>query len=90
MSETPGVPSRAIAPNKILRYTVIVIVIFGLLVSFANLRRLKEHFLGIDPLFLALTLACSCGVYLLEGLFLKMTLLLFGLSFIIILYILPM
>lgn len=78
MSEPPGVARGAIAPNKVLRYTVVVIVIFGLLVSFANLRRLKEHFLGIDLLFLALTLACSCGVYLLEGLFLKMTLMLFG------------
>jgi uncharacterized protein (TIRG00374 family) len=78
MSEPPESQSRAIAANKALRYTVIVIVIFGLLVSFANLRRLKEHFLGMDPVYLVLALACSCGVYLLEGMFLKMTLMLFG------------
>jgi uncharacterized protein (TIRG00374 family) len=77
MSEPPKNPSRARVANRALRYSVIVIVIFGLLASFANLRRLKERFLGMDPVYLVLAIACSCGVYLLEGVFLKMTLMLF-------------
>jgi uncharacterized protein (TIRG00374 family) len=65
-------------PARILRYAVIVTVIFALLVSFTNLRKLKDHFLNPDPLFMAFALLCACGLYLLEGVFLKTTLKLFG------------
>ena len=63
--------------RKALKYAIIFIIILGILFTFANLRKLKQHFLNLDTTFLLLAIACTLIVYILEGFFTKLSLLVF-------------
>ncbi|UCB47034.1 MAG: flippase-like domain-containing protein [Spirochaetota bacterium] len=63
--------------RKALKYATIFIIILGILFTFANLRKLKQHFLNLDLAFLLLAIACTLIVYILEGFFTKLSLVIF-------------
>ena len=63
--------------QKTLGYVIIFIIILGVLFAFANLRKFKDHFVSMNILFFLVSVGCTFMVYLFEGIFTKLSLMVF-------------
>jgi len=60
--------------KRIFKYAILFIIIFGVLLTFTNLKHLKQHFFEINLCYFILTLSSAFVVYLIEGIFLLFSL----------------
>ena len=63
--------------RRFLKYAILFIIIFGLLLTFTNLKRLKQHFIELNLICIIAAVICSFIIYGIEGLFLRISLQLF-------------
>jgi len=63
--------------KRALRYVTAFIIVLGILFAFTNLKKFKTHFLSMDLTFFLVSVGCTFTVYLLEGIFTKLSLLVF-------------
>jgi uncharacterized protein (TIRG00374 family) len=64
--------------SPVFRYAVIVIIIFGLLITLSNYKELKRHLLSVPPADFLTAVCLSFSVYIIEGLFLFVALRFYG------------
>jgi uncharacterized protein (TIRG00374 family) len=64
--------------RRFLKYVVLFTIIYGLLLTFTNLRHLKQLFIEMDFSFFYIAIICSLAVYGIEGIFLRTSLNLFN------------
>jgi len=74
----PVKKEKSILLKKVLRYAIFFLIIVGLLMAASNIRKLGEIILSIRSPYLAAALICAFAVYLLEGVFLYLSLVCFG------------
>lgn len=60
--------------RRFLKYIILFVIIFGLLLTFSNLKKLKHHLFELDFVFFSAAVTCSLIIYGLEGIFLFTTL----------------
>ncbi|HUT65940.1 MAG TPA: flippase-like domain-containing protein [Spirochaetota bacterium] len=63
--------------KRTLQYLTAFIIVLGILFAFTNLKKFKNHFVSIDLTFFLVAVGCTFTVYLLEGIFTKLSLLVF-------------
>ena len=63
--------------KKYLKYAILAVAIFGLLFAFTNLEELKRRFVTMNLAFFYVAVAFSLMNYLAEGLFLRLSLMVF-------------
>lgn len=64
--------------RRFLKYAVLFIIIYGLLLTFTNLRHFKQLFIEMDFTSFFIAVICSLAVYGIEGIFLRTSLKLFN------------
>jgi len=64
--------------KRVFKYAILLIIIFGILLTFTNLKNLKQHFFEINLNYLVAALTSSFLVYMIEGIFLLLALRLFN------------
>jgi uncharacterized protein (TIRG00374 family) len=63
--------------KRVFKYAILFIIFYGVLLTFTNLKNLTRHFFEIDLHFFLIAVGFSFLVYLIEGIFLLLSLRLF-------------